>query len=151
MTFAFPVYFCRKVPVASLIAKVEGEVQEAWFTRLCEDIRVNGLASPLLVLHYANEILLRRKPMMVKVGQNRLKVLRKLGWKYAPCIIVCGKSAPLPEGLDLVPLKNLAEAQALLGDGVLEYEKYESLRVNNAMLPERSRYPTTETRYFDVD
>lgn len=149
--FAFPVYFCRKVPVAQLVAKVEGEVRAEWFKKLCDDIATNGLASPLLVLHYANEILLKPKPMIVKTGQNRIKALRKLGWKHVPCIIVCGKNGAPPEGLELEPLKCLADGQALLGDGILAYEKYESLRINSALVPEQCRYPTPKTRYFDVE
>lgn len=151
MNFQFPVYFCRRVPVKDLVAKVEFEVNEEWFKDLCDNISNEGLASPLLVLHYANEILLRPKPMTVKVGQNRIKALRKLGWKHAPCIIVCGKKVPPPEGLELVPLKNLAEGQALLGDGILAYEKYESLRINSTLSPEQRSYPKAAVRYFDVD
>jgi hypothetical protein len=152
LNFPFPVYFCRKVPVARLVAKVEGDVDAPWFKSLCDDISKNGLASPLLVLHYANEILLRPKPMVVKTGQNRIKALRKLGWKHAPCIIVCNKKDGPPEYLeDLVPLKTLAEGQALLADGILAYEKYESLRINSAMIPEHMRYPSAKVRYFDVD
>jgi len=153
MRIPFPVYFCRKVPVEQLNLRrnVSINVDQPWFEALCKDIEKNGLASPLLVLHYANETLIRAVPMSVKVGQNRLRALRKLGWKHVPCIIVGRVGDPPPAGLDVVLLKNLSEVQALLADGVARFAKYESLSIDNVTAPERMIYPEPKEPYFDVE
>lgn len=151
MKFPFPVYFAPHVPLEllNLRRNVDSKLDAPWFKDLCADIKKRGLASPLLVLHYANERLLKPVPMSVKVGQNRLRALREIGWKAAPCIIVCGKGSQPPVGFEFRPLNCLTEAQELLGDGTIGYEKYESLRINSAMIPEQGRFPTVTRRYFD--
>lgn len=153
MHFPFPVYFCRHVPIERLNLRrnVSETIKAPWFEALKEDIDKNGLASPLLVLHYANEPLIKPVPMSVKTGQNRLRALRQLGWKYVPCIIVGRAGDPPPEGLELEPLHTLAECQALLGDGIIAWQKYESLRINSALLPEQGKFPKPEKRYLRDD
>lgn len=130
-----------------LTLRNEFSVKAPWFDALTENIREHGLASPLLVINQIAEHTSGAKPMRVKTGQNRLRCLRILGWKHAPCIVV----GELPEGLGGIPLKTLAECQAMLGDGIIANEQGKTLRINSACSPEQCRYPKAAVRYFDVD
>lgn len=136
----FPVWFCRKVPVSRLELRHEFVVNAPWRDALRENIASRGLASPLLVV-------IKNDKMQVKTGQNRLRCLRELRWRDAPCI-VCGE---LPPGLEGTPLTTLVECQALLADGIICNEQDRELRINTALLPEQGKFPTATVRYYDDD
>jgi len=139
----FEVNFARKVPIELLHLRDTSEavvIKAPWLSKLADDLRDNGLASPLLVIWEKGEL-------RVKTGQNRLRCLRRLGWHNLPCIVV----GPLPEGIEGTRLKTLEECQALLADGIVCNEQGKTLRINSAMVPEHMVYPTAPEPYFDIE
>src|SRR5688572_13195695 len=77
----FPVWFVRRVPVESIRG---GEpvpslvAKEHWFPFLLADIDKRGMQNPLLIV----------RDQVIRVGMNRLKAIKALGWTHAPAIIV---------------------------------------------------------------
>lgn len=138
-TLGFPAHFCRHVPIELLHLRHEFPIETEWRYALREDIDKNGLASPLIcnVVHGR---------IIVRGGQNRLRCLRELGWKYVPCIV----SGELPDGLHGLPLNSVAECQEYLADGVVGNDG-RHLKLSSALLPESGKFPKTNKRYTRDD
>lgn len=147
MNFPFPVHLAW-VPIDLLTITNPVIPKAPWFEELKADIEQRGLASPLLVSNGVAEPLVKQIAMRVLTGNNRLKCLKLLGWERVPCIVV----GTLPEGVEGRKLKDLEEAQGLLGDGLIAYApRQNSLRINSAICPEQRRFPKAERRYRKED
>ena len=117
---------------------------EEWFENLVLDIGKNGLDNPILVHH--KTIRYCDTPNRVVHGNNRFRAVKRLGWKYAPCL-VCGE-------LDrsfakwAVELHSLAECQSYITDGEFTNHKT-GPKVLNANWAQTEIYLRNKEPYFD--
>lgn len=111
-------------------------IKAPWYQTLLNDIKERGMLSPLLVDNRD-----RLMPMRIRIGTNRWRVARDLGWKT---VRVLGFGTP-PKRLPYKLLESLEEAQSYIKDGHLSYDANRGLRVVGAMPPEQEKYPDDPT------
>ena len=142
----FDVWFFRKIPVEHLYLKhgMVERVKAPWVQTLKADIEKRGLGGPLLAVKKSPE-----HRIEVRTGQNRLRILRELGWKNAP-VVLCG-TYPEEAASEGVPLKSLHDVQQYFIDGVVGKAPIHGfLKITGCMLPEHEKYPKFTEAYFDA-
>lgn len=113
------VWFVPRAPVNSIqlhpTLSLTMRDGEEWFENLVKDIAEHGLDNPILVHNQTmpcDEMTRNR----VVHGCNRYRAVRRLKWKYVPCLIVGTLDAIHAKGA--VELHSIEEAQSYITDGV---------------------------------
>lgn len=94
---------------------------EPWFENLVKDIAEHGLDNPIIVHNQTmpcDEMTRNR----VVHGCNRYRAVRRLGWKYVPCLIV--GTLDKIHAKDAVELHSVEEAQSYITDGVFTNHRH---------------------------
>jgi hypothetical protein len=142
-------YFIRHLPIDLLVYKDE-ETEEwetlDWYRALRDDVRENGLVSPILV-NMVSSPYNRFGKWGVSVGHHRTGVCKSLGWTHIP-VVAYGAEVPL----EYKPLhiNSLQKARKVLRADELEL-KHELFWMHGATFPETKTYPTTTEPYWPTE
>jgi hypothetical protein len=130
----FPdIWYIEKLPLERFTIVASHTQMHTWLVALKDDIEKRGMLSPLLV---SNE---EKRPYYIRHGNNRIQCLGLLEWTHAPCL-----SFGLPPDVPAVKMKNLAECQEYLRDGIIGYDTMNNtvrFSVSSTMVPECCKYP----------
>ncbi len=99
--------------------------------RLAENIRLQGLVNPLIVLNHPRE---KCPPNWLMVGTNRLWALKHLGWTHAPAIVTGPR--PVYPAVPVTP----AELPGYFKDGRPYLSAY-GIALTGTVPPETFHYP----------
>lgn len=145
-------YFVRHFPIDRIWYKKEHLVWEEteWCVALEEDIRENGLISPILIdgdpLRKHREALAcgTTDEYHVYCGHHRVQAMHRIGWTHVPVVIYGVK---VPEEWAPEVIKNKGHAETFFKDGVVDL-RFFKLSMLDTHLPETMVYPPNTDPYW---
>lgn len=147
----YRVWFCRWTPteLVQLHPSLSLTLRdgEEWFETLVKDIDKNGLMNPILV-HNQTAPTDENTPNRVAHGSNRFRAIKRLGWKYIPCLIVGQLPSYFRKG-GAVELHSVEEVQSYIHDGTfISKHKYGSI-IRDSKFAQTMEYIRQPEPYFD--
>ena len=97
--------------------------------KLIEDIKKNGLLNPLEVIWYLNDSdrIQKIEELYIAKGNQRIQVLKSLGWKKAPCYIrVYASEGTMPIAWALKKILPLVNEQSGERTKGVEYKEWQT-------------------------
>lgn len=143
----YDIWFCPNYPIESIkfSLKTDRTDRVVLQAALAENIRLNGLVNPLIVLNHRGP---KYCDHYVMQGLNRLSALKLLGWDTAPCIVT--------GDCEFEPKVSVSreDLQDYFLDGRLIWKTHgtwERPHMTEVVLPETLKYPTCKGVYQHED